>query len=184
MIANIALIAGGGVVALLVGLLVYAATRPNAFRVQRSATVPAPPEAVYGRIADFHHWPDWSPWEKIDPNMKRTHAGPESGPGASYEWEGNKKVGRGRMTITDASRPSRVTIQLDFLKPFEAHHTVEFTLEPNSTGTHVTWAMFGRQPYLFKVMTLFFNMDRAVGRDFEKGLANLRTLVRQAPAAA
>jgi uncharacterized protein YndB with AHSA1/START domain len=175
-IETIALIAGGLIVAGIIGLFVYAATKPDAFRVQRSATIPAPPQAVFDQIADFHNWLAWSPWEKIDPNLKRTYSGPASGVGAVYEWVGNKNVGQGRMEIKEAVPGSRVLIQLDFLKPFEAHNTAEFVLEPKGSDTHVTWAMTGRQPFLFKVMTVFVSMDAMVGKDFEKGLANLKAL--------
>jgi uncharacterized protein YndB with AHSA1/START domain len=178
-IETIVLVVVGVVVALLIALLIYAASKPDAFRVQRSATIPAPPQAVFDQIADFHKWPAWSPWEKIDPNLVRTYSGSPSGVGAMYEWVGNKKVGQGRMEIKEAVPGSRVTIQLDFLKPFEAHHTAEFTLEHKGPDTHVTWSMAGRQPFLLKVICTFFSMDAMVGKDFEKGLANLKALAEQ-----
>jgi uncharacterized protein YndB with AHSA1/START domain len=182
-ILNIALIVGSLVAAGIIGLLVYAATKPDGFRVQRSTTIQAPPGAVFAEIADFHQWLAWSPWEKIDPNLKRAYSGPASGVGAVYEWEGNKNVGKGRMEIKEAVPGSRITIQLDFLKPFETHNTAEFTLEAKGDGTHVTWAMIGRQPYLFKVMTVFMSLDKMIGKDFEKGLANLKAVAEQTPAA-
>src|SRR5206468_3186084 len=145
-----------------------------AFRIERGTTIKAPPEKIFALINDFHNWGSWSPWEKMDPTMKRTHSGPPSGLGAVYEWEGNKKVGKGRMEIVESSSPSKTVIKLDFFKPFEAHNTAEFTLEPQGDSTNVTWAMHGRQPYMLKVMCLFMDMDKMVGKDFETGLANMK----------
>lgn len=157
-------------------VLIYAATRPDTFRIERSATMQAPAEKVFPLISDFHHWANWSPWDKLDPALKRTYSGNPSGKGAIYEWEGNKQVGQGRMEIKEAPAPSQVLIQLDFLKPFEAHNTAEFTLVPNGNGTNVTWAMYGRQPFMFKVMSLVMSMDKMIGKDFEKGLASMKAL--------
>ena len=164
---------------LLAALLIFAPTKPDTFRIERSASIQAAPEKIFPHINDFHNWTAWSPWEKIDPALQRTYSGNAAGQGAIYEWEGNKKVGKGRMEITDSAPPSRITIQLDFIKPFEAHHSTEFTLAPQGAATNVTWAMHGRQPYMFKVMTLFFNMDKMVGKDFEKGLANLKAVAER-----
>jgi len=160
-------------------LLVYAATKPDSFRVQRSATIQAPPEKIYPHINDFHRWAAWSPWEKLDPDLKRTHSGAASGKGTVYEWEGNKKVGKGRMEITDESPPSRIIIKLDFFRPFEAHNTAEFTLAANGSATTVTWAMLGTMPYMMKVMSVFMNMDRMIGENFETGLANLKAIAER-----
>jgi uncharacterized protein YndB with AHSA1/START domain len=182
-VLNVVLIALGLIVLALVIVLVYAATKPDAFRVQRAATIQAPPERVFPLINDFSSWRAWSPWEKKDPDLKRTYAGPASGKGAVYEWEGNKNVGQGRMEITDAAPPSRVTIRLDFLKPFEAHNTAEFTLDGRGDGTTVTWTMDGRQPFMLKVMSVFLDMDRIIGKDFEAGLANLKALAEKEQAA-
>jgi uncharacterized protein YndB with AHSA1/START domain len=143
------------VVVLLAALLVYAATRPDTFRVQRSASIKAPPEKLFPLINDLHSWGSWSPWEKMDPAMKRTHSGAAYGKGAVYEWEGNNKVGKGRMEITETSPPSKVVIKLDFVKPFEAHNIAEFTLEPQGDSTNVTWAMHGPNPYIAKVIHIF-----------------------------
>jgi hypothetical protein len=161
-------------------LLVYAATRPDSFRFERATTIQAPPEKLFALVNDFHRWTAWSPWEKVDPQLKRTYSGPEAGKGAVYAWEGNNNVGSGRMEITDAvpvskAAPSKILIQLDFLKPFEAHNTAEFTFTPGPQGTTVTWAMFGPSPYVSKLMGVFMNMDRMVGSQFEQGLANLRS---------
>ena len=160
-------------------LLVYAATKPDAFRIQRAATIQAPPEKIYPHINDFHRWTAWSPWEKLDPDLKRTHSGAPSGKGTVYEWDGNKKVGKGRMEITDESPPSRIIIKLDFFRPFEAHNTAEFTLAASGGATTVTWAMLGTMPYMMKVMSVFMNMDRMIGENFETGLANLKAIAER-----
>lgn len=166
------------VVALLVlaigAVLVYAATKPDTFRVQRSTSIKAPPEKIFALINDFRHWAAWSPYEHKDPTMKRTYSGAESGKGAIYEWDGDKNVGAGRIEIADTSPPNKITIKLDMIKPFEAHNIVEFTLEPNGDTTTVTWAMNGRVPYLAKIVHVFFNVDRMVGNDFEAGLFKLK----------
>jgi hypothetical protein len=167
------------VVVALAAVLVSAAFQPDTFRVQRATTIDAPAEKIFGHISDFHRWGSWSPWEKMDPAMKRSYSGADSGAGAVYEWQGNSKVGQGRMEITEAPAPSKVAIKLDFLKPFEAHNVATFTLEPQGGATKVTWAMDGPTPYPAKVMHLFFNMDRMVGKDFETGLANLKTIAER-----
>ncbi|MCC7010230.1 MAG: SRPBCC family protein [Acidobacteria bacterium] len=150
-----------------------AALKPKTFRVERRARIDAAPERVFSFLNDFHQWPVWSPWEKLDPAMRRTHRGRERGAGAVYEWDGNKKAGRGRMEILEAVPPSRLVIGLHFLAPFEAHNTTEFVLTPAGSGTDVTWAMYGVSPFLMNVMTVFTSMDKLVGKDFEAGLANL-----------
>lgn len=163
------------VVVLIVGVLAYAATRPNDFRVARSTTVKATPDTIQPVIADFHRWSAWSPYEKLDPSMKRTYDGSPSGKGAVYAWEGNAKAGAGRMEIVD-STPSRVAIQLDFTAPFTAHNLAEFTLAPSGDSTTVTWAMTGARPFVAKLMSLFFDFDQLIGKDFETGLANLKAV--------
>jgi uncharacterized protein YndB with AHSA1/START domain len=167
------------VVVLIAALLIFAATKPDTFRVQRSASIKAPPEKIFALINNVHSWGSWSPWEKMDPAMKRTHSGAANGKGAVYEWEGNNKVGKGRMEITETSPPSRVTIKLDFIKPFEAHNIAEFTLDATGGSTNVTWAMHGPSPYIAKVMHVFFNMDSMVGKNFETGLTNLKTIAEK-----
>ena len=174
MFLNIVLGLVGLLVFLLIVLLFYAATKPDAFRIERGTTIKAPPDKVFAFINDFHNWQSWSPWEKMDPGMKRSHSGPTDGRGAVYEWEGNKKVGKGRMEIVESSPSSKIVIKLDFFKPFEAHNTAEFTLEPRGDSTNVTWAMHGKQPFMLKVMTVFMDMDKMVGKDFETGLANMK----------
>src|SRR5262245_45846990 len=169
----------GIIVAILIaGVLILAATRPDTFRVERSASIKAPPEKVFALINDFDRWGAWSPWEKKDPAMKRTF-GAKSGKGASDAWEGNKDVGQGRMEIADSVPPSRIAIKLDFVKPFEAHNDVVFTLEPKGDATQVRWAMQGNTPYFAKIVHLFINVDRMVGQDFEAGLANLKAIAEK-----
>lgn len=157
-----------------VGLLAYAATRPGSFRVQRTASIKAPPEKIFPLITDLKAWKAWSPYETKDPAMQRTLSGAASGKGAVYEWSGNKDVGKGRMEITDAVAPSKVLIKLDFLAPFEAHNTAEFSLQGMGDSTEVTWAIYGPSPFITKLMGVFLNMDKMIGRDFELGLRNLK----------
>jgi uncharacterized protein YndB with AHSA1/START domain len=167
------------IVVLIAGVLLFATMQPDSFDVQRSATIKAPPEKIYPLIADFHRWPTWSPWEKLDPAMRRTVSGAPSGKGAVYAWEGNSDVGAGRMEILDTAAPNKVTIKLDFLKPFESHNTTEFTLQPQGDTTQVIWNMHGPAPYVSKVMGIFVSMDKMIGKDFETGLANLKAAAEQ-----
>ncbi|HTJ96567.1 MAG TPA: SRPBCC family protein [Rhodocyclaceae bacterium] len=160
-------------------ILIFAATKPDEFRVERSITIKAPAEKIFPLMNDLHSFGQWSPYEKVDPAMKRTYSGPQSGKGAVYAWEGNDSIGHGRMEIVESTPPSLVTIKLDFFKPFEAHNTAEFKLQPSAEGTVVTWAMFGPAPYMSKVMTVFFSMDKMVGGQFEEGLNNLKALVEK-----
>lgn len=160
-------------------LLAYAATRPGTFSVQRSARITAAPDTLYALVNDFHRWTDWSPWEKLDPLMTRTHSGAASGTGAVYEWRGNGKVGAGRMQITESVPASKVGIKLDFIKPFEGHNITEFTLVPHGDTTEVTWAMHGPTPFVSKLMQVFVKPDTMVGKDFEVGLANLKALAER-----
>ena len=155
-------------------MLVTAAFQPSHFQVRRSATISAPPERIFGLISDFHRWDAWSPYEKLDPAMRRRFSGADRGVGSVYQWEGNSKAGKGRMEIVEAPAQSRVAIKLDFEKPFEAHNVATFTLEPRGATTDVTWSMDGPTPYVGKIIHLFVDMDRLVGRDFETGLANLK----------
>lgn len=168
----------GGAIA---GLLIYAATRPNHFRIARASFIPAEPAAVFAQINTLKAWQGWSPWEGRDPDLKRTYGGPEAGVGASYAWAGNSKVGEGRMEIVESVPDERVAFKLDFLKPFEAHNRATFTLTPADGGTQVEWAMEGPQNFMAKLMGAVMNIDRMVGKDFEKGLANLAAALR-APA--
>ena len=166
-------------IVLIVALLVFATTKPDTFRVQRSASIKAPPEKIFPLINDLHSWGAWSPWEKMDPAMKRNFSGAANGKGAVYEWEGNHNVGKGRMEITETSPPSHVVIKLDFIKPFEAHNIAEFMMGSKDDSTNVTWAMHGPTPYMAKVIHIFFSMDSMVGKDFETGLANLKAIAEK-----
>lgn len=157
-------------------VLAFAATKPDVLRVQRAISIKAPPEKIFPLIDDLHNWAAWSPWEKLDPAMKKTHSGAAHGKGAVYAWEGNAKVGAGRMEITDLSRPSKVTIKLDFIKPLEGHNTAEFTLETQGDATQVSWTMVGPARFISKVMQVFFSMDRMIGKNFEDGLASLKRI--------
>ncbi len=169
------------VVVVLGALLIYAATQPDTFRIQRATSIKAPPERIFAVLNDFLRWDTWSPWEKKDPAMKRTFSAVTSGKGAVYAWEGNRDVGQGRMEIAESVAPSKVAIKLDFVKPFEAHNIVEFTLEPKGDSTNVTWAMQGPMLYISKLITVFVSMDSMVGKDFEAGLANLKTVTENQP---
>ena len=174
MIKKIALV----IVILLVGVLVYAATMPDTLHIQRTASIKAPAEKIYPLITDFRRWESWSPYEKVDPAMKKTYSGAASGKGAVYEWDGNSEVGQGRMEIIDTD-PSRVTIKLDFIKPLEGHNVAVFALTPQGDTTNVTWTMDGPTPYVGKLIGVFMNMDTMVGSQFEEGLANLKTITEK-----
>lgn len=171
---NIALIAGGIVGALVVVVLILAYRKPDVFRVVRTTTINAPPATVFGYLNDFRRWTAWSPWEKLDPELKRTYSGADSGVGAKYAWEGNKNVGAGSMEIVESTAPSRIALKLDFSRPFEAHNMTEFTCEPVGSGTKITWDMHGPNQCMGRIMGVFIDMDKMVGKDFETGLANLK----------
>lgn len=160
-----------------IGILLAAALKPAHFHVERSLTMPSSAEKVFSLVNDFRLWQEWSPWEKLDPNMKRTFEGPPSGTGASYSWSGNEDVGSGRMTIVSSTPPSTIQIRLEFLKPWAATNDVNFTFLAEEAQTKVTWSMSGKVPYSTRIFTLFFNMDKLVGQDFEKGLAQLKARV-------
>ena len=163
----------------IVAVLLLAATKPSTFSVRRSATLNAPAEKIFAVLSDFHQWRGWSPWENRDPKLKRSYQGSDRGKGAVYGWDGNKNVGAGRMEILEATAPSKILIKLDFFKPFAAHNTAEFTMLPQGHATNVNWVMQGPAPFMHKVMQVFMNMDKMIGKDFETGLANLKTLVEK-----
>jgi uncharacterized protein YndB with AHSA1/START domain len=163
------------IIIILLGVVLgIAASKPSEFSVRRSTRIRATPDRIFPQINDFHNWAAWSPYEKLDATMTKTFSGASSGKGAVYEWEGNSKVGKGRMEITDSAPPRTVVIALDFVRPFRANNITEFTLEPQGDSTDVTWAMRGPSAFVMKVMGVFMNMDNLVGRDFETGLANLK----------
>jgi hypothetical protein len=159
--------------ALVAALLLFATTRPGSFSVERRIVIQAPAQKIQPLIADFHRWADWSPWEKLDPAMQRRFGGPAAGVGATYDWQGNKDVGSGHMEVK-AAAPDQVSIQLDFIEPFEGHNTTNFMLAPKDGGTEVRWVMFGPAPFLTQLMGLFVSMDAMIGKDFDKGLAQLK----------
>lgn len=155
-------------------LVAFVVTRPDTFRLERSTEIAAPPATVYALIADFRRWAAWSPWEKMDTELKQTYGGPDQGVGATYGWEG-EKTGVGLMEILKAVPGERVEIKLDFIKPFEAHNIAEFTLSPTASGgTKVVWAMHGPQPLMSKLMSLVFSTEKMVGPQFEQGLADMK----------
>ena len=159
------------VLALILGL---AGTKPDTFAMERSITIKAPPEKIMTLINDFRNWQSWSPWEKLDPAMQRTFSGAPNGKGAVYEWQGNSKVGRGRMQMVDLSAPASITIELAFKAPVETTNMTQFVLAPQGENTLVTWKMNGPMPFVSKVMSVFVSMDSLVGGDFEKGLVQLK----------
>lgn len=163
------------VVVIVAGILIYAATKPDTFRVQRTVAIKASPEKIFALINDFKAWPLWSPYEKKDPAMKRSYGAVTAGKGATYAWEGDKNVGQGSMEVLEVAAPCKIVIKLDFLKPFEAHNTAEFLLEPKGDTTSVTWAIYGPSPLMSKVIGTFMNLDNMIGKDFEQGLASLKT---------
>jgi hypothetical protein len=168
------------VLALLIAVtLIYAATKPDSFRIERSTTIKAAPEKIFALINEFKQWEVWSPWEKIDPALKRTYSGAASGVGAIYEWSGNKDIGQGRMEIVESAPSAKVSLKLDFATPFEAHNRVDFTLAQQGDTTTVTQAMYGPSPYMSKLMTLFFSMDKMVGDKYEAGLANIKAIAEK-----
>jgi hypothetical protein len=160
-------------------VLVFAATKPDVFEVRRTVVVNAAPDKIFPYINDFKRWMVWSPYENKDPAMQRTYSSTTGGKGATYAWNGDNNVGSGSMEIMDAPQPSRVTIKLDFTKPFEAHNIADFRLEPANGGTQVTWSMSGPTPFFGKILHVFIDMDKMVGRDFEAGLANLKAVAEK-----
>ena len=154
----------------------------DTYSVERSVTIDAPPARIYDQIANFHNWISWSPWEGLDPELKRTYSGAESGTGAVYRWSGNRKAGQGRMEITDATEPSRVQIDLVFEKPWKARNDTLFTIQPEGSGSSVDWSMTGKNTLMTKVMGIFKSMDNLLGPDFEKGLARLKATTEKSTA--
>jgi hypothetical protein len=167
----------GSIAAIIVIFIIVAAMQPAEFRITRSAGMSAPASAVFAQVNDFHNWEAWSPWAKIDPAMKQTYDGAPAGVGAVYSWSGNKQVGEGRMTITESRPSDLVRINLEFFKPFKANNIAEFTFAAEGDKTAVTWSMSGRKNFMFKAVGLFMNMDKLIGNDFEKGLAQMKTVV-------
>lgn len=162
-------------------LLAFASKSPSDFHIERSVAVAALPEQIFPLINDFHSWTGWSPYEKLDPKMNKVYSGSENGPGAIYEWQGNSKAGAGRIEIIKTSEPIRVSMTLDMYKPIKGSNKVVFSMTPADDGTIVTWAMDGKNSFIMKVVGQFIDMDKMIGRDFEEGLINIKTLVEPPP---
>lgn len=171
-----------GLAVLIVAFAVIVALRPSAFRVSRSATMAAPAGLVFAQVNDFHLWEAWNPWGKLDPEVRNAYSGAPAGPGAVFEWQGNRNVGEGRMTITDTRPYELVRIKLEFVRPFAATNAAEFAFRPAGDGTTVTWSMSGEHNLIAKAMGLFLDMDKMIGDQFDKGLADMKAIV-ETPAA-
>ena len=165
---------------IVVAFVIVVAMQPSEFRVVRTATMSAPAPAVFAQVNDFHNWEAWSPWAKLDPAMKKTYEGAPAGTGAIYTWAGNNQVGEGRTTITESRPSDLIKMELEFVKPFAATNTVEFTFKPEGDQTAVTWSMAGKSNFMGKAVGLFMNVDKMVGGDFEKGLASLKAVTEVA----
>ena len=167
-----------GLAVVVAAFAVVVACQPSRYRVERTATIPAPAPVVFQQVNDFHSWEAWSPWAKLDPSATNSFAGPSAGEGAIFTWAGNDKVGEGRMTLTESHPSDRIRIKLDFLRPFASSCDVEFTFQPEGRQTVVSWTMTGEKNFLSKAVCLFMNMDKTVGGDFERGLANLKSVAK------
>ena len=161
---------------IVVAFVVVAALQPTEYRVVRSANIAAPPAVVFARVNDLHQFQEWSPWAKLDPAAKTTFEGPPAGAGAVFNWAGNHEVGAGRMTITESHPHDLIRFRLDFLKPFAGTANAEWTFKPEGTQTAVTWSMSGRKNFVSKAISVFMSMDKMIGGQFEKGLADLKAL--------
>ena len=169
-----------GLAVLLIVFVIVVATRPAEFRITRTTTIAAPAAEIFSLVNDFQRWMAWSPWEKLDPALKRTYAGPAAGAGTIYSWAGNKQAGEGRMTLTESRPGELIRIKLEFFKPFAATNAAEFLFQPEGQQTAVTWSMTGQHNFMSKAFCLFMNMDKMVGGDFEKGLAALKSIAETA----
>ena len=167
------------VIGIIVAILFFATTRPDEFHVHRQTTIKAPRDRIFPFLTDFHRWTQWSPWENLDADLKRSYSGADSGEGAAYAWEG-QKAGTGSMEIMRVEAPAEVLINLHFQKPMKAENRVEFTLNDDGGQTRVDWTMTGRAPYLHKLMTMFVSMDKIIGKQFEQGLAQLKAAAERA----
>ena len=170
-----------GLAVIVVGFVAIVATQPSEFRVARTATIAAPAPAVFAQVNDFHNWEAWNPWAKLDPAMKQAYEGAPAGPGAVYTWAGNNEVGEGRMTLTESRPNDLIRIRLDFLKPFRGTSLAEFTFKPEGDRTVVTWSMTGQNNFMAKAVHLFMDMDKMIGGNFERGLAQMKAVVEAAP---
>ena len=170
------------VVAVIIVLFaIIVALQPSDFRVTRSAMMSAPAPAVFAQVNDFHKWEAWNPWGKIDPAMKQTYEGAPTGIGAVYTWIGNKEVGEGRMTIIESRPSDLIRVKLEFFKPFSGNSLAEFNFKPEGNQTVVTWSMTGQNNFMAKAIHLFMNMDKMIGGQFEKGLAEMKSVAEASP---
>lgn len=161
-------------------LLVVVAGQPDEFKMSRAAQIAAPPEKIFPQVNELRKWDAWSPWAKLDPNAKNSFEGPAAGVGAAMTWAGNKKIGEGKMTITASHPHHLIGLKLEFLRPFKTTNTAEFAFKPTGGGTTVVWSMAGKSNFFFKAFGLFMNCDDLAGKDFEKGLANLKSITEAA----
>jgi uncharacterized protein YndB with AHSA1/START domain len=171
-------------VVLILGFAGFVATRPESYHVERSIDLKSPPEAVFATVSDFKAFPQWSPWQKRDPAMKTTLSSPSSGVGASYAWEGNKEVGKGKMTMVESTAPNRIKIRLEFQEPFASTADTGFDIKSNPAsagGSSVTWWMDGKNNFVGKAFAVFMDMDKMIGKDYEDGLASLKRVVESQP---
>jgi len=168
-------------VVIVVGLVGVITLQPARYRVSRSTTIAAPAPVVFAQVNDFHKWSAWSPWEKIDPAMKRTYEGPSAAVGASYAWVGSREVGEGRMTIVESRPSDLIQVKLEFVKPFAGTSVAEFSFKPDGERTLVTWRMTGDKNFIAKAIHLVMSMDRMIGDQFDKGLAAMKTVAEAAP---
>ena len=169
-----------GLVVVIVGFVAVVATQPSDFRVGRTATIAAPAPAVFAQVNDFHKWETWNPWAKLDPAMKQAYEGAPAGTGAVYTWSGNEEAGEGRMTLIKSRPSDLIRVQLEFLKPFRGTSVAEFTFKPEGDHTVVTWSMTGQNNFIAKAVHLFMDMDKMIGGNFEKGLAQMKSVVEAA----
>jgi hypothetical protein len=173
-----------GLAVVIIVFVIVVALQPSDYRVTRSETIAAPPETVFAQVNDFQKWRAWSPWEQMDPDMKRTYEGPSAGTGAKYAWVGNNDVGSGSMTITESRPSDLIDIKLEFIEPMEGTSDTRFTFAPTADGTKVTWDMTGKNGFVGKAICLFMSMEKMVGTQFEEGLANMKSIVERQPPAA
>ena len=168
------------VVVLVIAFVCIVALQPSHYHIERSATVNAPAPVVFAQVNDFHKWQAWSPWAKLDPNMKQNFEGPSVGTGAVYSWNGNSQVGEGRMTITDSRPSDLIKIKLEFIKPWTATNATNFTFTPQADQTAVKWTIDGDNNFMGKAFGLFMSMDKMIGGDFEKGLTQMKSIAEGA----
>jgi hypothetical protein len=162
--------------------VIFVATRPAGFRVTRSTVIAAPPSVVFAQVNDLHNWEEWSPWAKLDPAAKRTYEGPPAGTGSIFRWAGNKRIGEGSLTVMESRPNELVGLKLEFLKPFACTNTSEFMFKPEGGQTTVTWSMSGKNNFMAKVFHFFVNFDKMIGGDFEKGLAQMKSVAEMVKA--